>query len=178
MKDVVNAARGSINSQNMCRLYDGGMWAVTKGNKRQIIEHARVTMLLFTTPARFQSEVWKKVVKNQDGLDDRFLITFVKKEWNLTTPQRMEAGEELQNSPIRSLNDVYNKIFIEHKTPRVYKLSEEARQRLIAYESDKNNGDWGSKVTKNALKLALNMHILYFRIMQVCKDFSFSRMLL
>ena len=48
----------------------------------------------------------------------------------------------------------------------MYTLSDEARKRLMAFENEKENGDWGSKVMKNALKLILNFHVLYFRLDQ------------
>ena len=166
MKNVVCGTRRCLNVQKMCRLYDGGWWSISKGSaKRQRIEDARVSVLLFTTPVRFKSEVWDRVVKNRDGLDDRFLLTYVGRE-NVSTESRMDAKQRLRNSAIKQLDSIYQKIFNEHEAPRTYKLSEEARKRLIAYDDEKVSGDWGSKVIKNALKLVVNFHVLYFRLQQ------------
>lgn len=167
MKNVVAGTRGYLNAQKLCRLYDGGWWSITKGKcKRQRIEDARVATLLFTTPYRFKKEVWDRVVKNKDGLDDRFLFTFVKKERGVSTQSRIDAKQRLKTSTIKQLDSVYLKIFNEHEVQRVYTLSDEARKRLMAFENEKENGDWGSKVMKNALKLILNFHVLYFRLDQ------------
>ena len=140
---------------------------MTKGKcKRQRMEDARVSILLFTTPIRFKKEVWDRVVKNKDGLEDRFLFTYVRKEKGVSTQSRKSAKQELKTSAIKQLDPVYLKIFNEHEVQRVYTLSDEAQKRLMAYENEKENGEWGSKVIKNALKLIMNFHVLYFRLHQ------------
>ena len=88
--------------------------------------NARVSVLLYTTPGRFQNEVWQRVVKNKDGLDDRFLITSVNRPRYISTQKRMEAKAELQNSAVKQLDSVYKMIFHEHENARLYTLTKEA----------------------------------------------------
>ena len=45
-----------------------------------MIPEARVAAVLFTTPKKFMSEVWKKAVSNEDGLVDRFLLTYMESQ--------------------------------------------------------------------------------------------------
>ena len=100
---------------------------MSKGSsKRQQIKYACVLMMLYITPGRFQKEVWQRVVKNKDGLDDRFLIIFVIRPKYIHTQERMEAKADLLNSAVKQLDSVYKKIFHEHENMRLYTLTKEA----------------------------------------------------
>ena len=76
MDKVVRRRKGHVNIQMLCRLYDGAWWSITRGPKmeRARIPNAKVSTLLFRTPELFLEKFWKKVVDNEDGMDDRFLI--------------------------------------------------------------------------------------------------------
>ena len=71
----------------------------------------------------------------------------------------MQAKVDLRPSPLKDLMTPYKKVFAEHQQVRAYSLSDEAREKMFTYET--NEGDMGSKVLKNALKMVVNMHVLY-----------------
>ena len=78
---------------------------------------------------------------------------------------RMQAKVDLRPSPLKDLTTPFKKVYAEHEQVRAYSLSDEAREKMFTYET--NAGDMGSKVLKNALKMVVNMHVLYHRLSQV-----------
>ena len=85
-------------------------------------------------------------------------------------------SEQLEEFPVKSLADVFQKIYLEHNTkPQVkYTLTASAKELFYKYNkpgeegqsTDSSNGSvsTGSKQCKNLLRVALNMHVLYHRL--------------
>ena len=94
------------------------------------------------------------VVEKKDGLEHRFLISYVEQQEGITSRMRMQAKVDLRPSPLKDLMTPHKKVFAEHKQVRAYSLSDEAREKMLTYET--NEGDMASKVLKNALKMVVN----------------------
>lgn len=67
-----------LTMERMCKLYDGDYWCSVKGSKgkRVGVQSARMSMATFTTPRRFLTDIWPKVVACRNGLADRVLIMY------------------------------------------------------------------------------------------------------
>ena len=171
-KDMSTDRKGSVSIHRMCRLYEGGWWSKSRGGsgtKRSKVKDARITALMYTTPVRFINEVWGKLLSFEDGLCERFLLTYVKKDKTIVTDQRGVARDAWETSPLKSLDTVYSQIFAEHvgAVGKVYTLSPEAENRLISYIDEKTSEEFsGSKIKVNAMKMVLNFHVLLHRITQ------------
>ena len=99
----------------------------------------------------------------EDGLTERFLIIFAENEKKKTAAVEEAKVFIDNNSNIKTLNNVYHKIFVEHKDVRVYNLSPEAKNILTNYLE---NNEGLAKLEKNTLKIILNLHVLYHRVSQ------------
>ena len=105
----------SLTMERLCKLYDGDYWFTVKGNKgkRTGVQSARMSMATFTTPRRFLSEVWPKVVASRNGLADRILVLY-KDGGHVDLEAMEEASQSLQESPLKGLGTVYEQIYNEH----------------------------------------------------------------
>ena len=83
-----------------------------------------------------------------------------------------EQSENLEQFSVKSLTDVFEKIFMEHNTkpPVKYTLTASAKELFFKYSKPSeesqstSEGTTGSKKVKNMLRVALNMHVLYHRL--------------
>lgn len=168
-----------LSMERLCKCYDGDFWYVLKGNKgkRVGVPLARLAMLAFTTPHQFLENVWPKIVSAKNGLSDRILLFYQKREGEIDLEEMAMHCELLADYNVKSLGDVFEKMFIEHngKAPVQYKLTASAKE--LFFKCSKPNEDVpltqgaatggslvrapGSKKTKNTLRIALNMHVLY-----------------
>ena len=109
----------------MCKLYDGQAWLKNKGNKgkRFGVNSARCTSLLYTTPHRLLAEVRPKLCKYGEGLTTRFLILYDEKpngSGKIGLWEQEVASINVNNSPIKTMDIVFNRIALEHETPIEY----------------------------------------------------------
>ena len=172
--------QANLTMERLCKCYDGDCWYVLKGNKgkRTGVPSARVSLLAFTTPKQFLETVWPKMLFAENGLAERVLLLYQKKE-EKDLEAMAQHCEELDNFPIQSLNVVLEQIYAEHNTvpPVKYSLSASAREAFFKFtkpqdelpstqgasaemEANCNN----SKRNKHVLRLALSMHVLYDRL--------------
>ena len=143
-----------MDNDRICKLYDGGWWSQTKSTKAKgrKIDNARLSTLLFTTPSRLISDIWRKVVAFEDGLAERFLITYAERE-RKTTPEVEAAKEYVRTtSHIKNLHNVYTKIYMEHEEQREYSLNAEAKERITKYLDEHESAGSAAKLEKNTLK--------------------------
>lgn len=87
-----------------------------------------------------------------------------------------DQSETLEQFSVKSLTDVFEKIFMEHNTkpPAKYTLTASAKELFFKYskpgEESQSAGpsscevSTGSKKVKNMLRIAMNMHVLYYRL--------------
>lgn len=166
--------------ERLCKCDDGDCWYVLKGNKgkRTGVPSARVSLLAFTTPKQFLKTVWPKILSAENGLAERVLLFYQKKE-EKDLEAMAQHCEELNNYPIQSLNVVLEQIYAEHNNvPAVkYSMSASAREAFFKFakpqdrlqstqgvssEMEANRNDSNRK--KHVLRLALSMHVLYDRL--------------
>ena len=134
-------------------------------------------MSTFTTPQRFLSEIWPKVVACRNGLADRILILCRERVQRDLEGIEMFSTQLVQESAVKSLGTVYEQIYVEHhqKNAVEYTLSAGARDLYYKYFKGKTqessqsasgtfSPECNAKSNKNAIRLALNMHILCHRL--------------
>ena len=159
----------SLTMERMCKLYDGDAWYSVKGNKGKRVgtQFAAMSLVGYTTPKRFLQRVWGRVVENKNGFADRFLVFCCSQE-NISIIDKEEYSSQLDEFAISSLDLVYEKIYAEHNCgdPMEYKLTVGAKdvyQKFIA-QSPQEGHQSDAKVSKNAPKLALVLHVFYDRL--------------
>ena len=171
-----SAAQTSLTIERMCKLYDGDYWYSVKGSKgkRVGVPSARMSMVTFTTPRRFLTEIWPKVVGCRNGLEDRILILY-QDGCKVKIEEMEQCSAAIQESSVKGLGTVYEHIFTEHhqESPKEYTLNASARELYMKYCKGKSelqssvgafNPECNAKTSKNALRLALNLHELSHRL--------------
>ena len=172
-----SASQTSITMERICKLYDGDYWYTVKGKGKRVgVQSARMSMSTFTTPRRFLTEIWPKVIACRNGLADRILVLC--QEQVQSEIEEIEMfSTQLQESAVKSLGTVYEQIYVEHHQENAleYTLSVGARELYYKYckgkkqESSQSaagtfSPECNAKSNKNAIRLALNIHILWHRL--------------
>ena len=115
----------------------------------------------------FVQKLWGRVVENKNGFADRFLVFCCSQE-NVSIIDKEEYSSQLDEFAISSLDLVYEKIYAEHNCgdPVEYKLTVGAKEIYQKYtaQSAQEGHQSDAKVSKNALKLALVLHVFYDRL--------------
>ena len=133
-----------------------------------------MSMATFTTPRRFLTEIWPKVVACRNGLADRVLIMYQDRH-QMEIEEMEQCSSDIQQGPLKGLGTVYEHIYTEHhqENPVKYTLTATARELYIKYCKGKTNmsssvgafnPECNAKTGKNALRLALNLHVLWHRL--------------
>ena len=112
----------------------------------------------------FLQKVWGKAVESKNGFADRFFIYCCGRE-DVSIAAKEHFSNRLDEFPITSLDSIYEKIYAEHNTSErtEYKLNQSAKecyQNFLEDSMEKSD----AKVGKNALKLALVLHVFYDRL--------------
>ena len=168
---------GAGERQLFCRLHDGTRWSRVTGNSdRMEVEHPCIIIGGYSQPEPF-IETYLSLTSKNDGFPDRIL---------LSTPPSVALNEE----EIDEWNEVFSESYKNLNLSRVYKfidsfhkasvreytMSDEAKNvyRKFANDiADKLNEQWKerkgvhgkmSKDKKTVLRLALNLHVLYFAL--------------
>lgn len=159
----------SLTMEHMCKLYDGDASYSVKGNKGKRIgtQFAAMSLVGYTTPKMFLQKLWGRVVENKNGFAYQFLVFCCSQE-NVSIVDKEEYSSQLDEFAISSLDLVYEKIYAEHNCgdPVEYKLTvgaKEIYQKYIAQSAQEGHQS-DAKVSKNALKLALVLHVFYDRL--------------
>ena len=170
-KEVVGF-KTSASAPAMKRLlqcYDGSHWYETKGNtnKRVGVPSAALALSCFTQPHPFLKYVMPKLVANNNGLLDRFLICLPSTA-PVSISVRMESSRNLRNTNLSSFERLYERIYAKHNTgDRVkYCLSREALDVYVRHMGENQTQEGAaanghSKDDKNIIRLAAVMHVLY-----------------
>ena len=171
-----SASHTCLTMERMCKLYDGDYWYSVKGSKgkRVGVQSARMSMATFTTPRRFLTDIWPKVVACRNGLADRVLIMYQDRH-QMEIEEMEQCSSNIQQGPLKGLGTVYEQIYTEHhqENPVEYTLTASARELYIKYCKGKTNmsssvgafnPECNAKTGKNALRLALNLHVLWHRL--------------
>ena len=89
-----------------------------------------------------------------------------------------ENSDSLDDFSVKSLGNVFEKIYVEHNTTPALKYTLTATAKELFFKFSKPNEDdsqgavatssisSGSKKYKNTIRLALNMHVLYHRLIK------------
>ena len=100
--------------ERICKLYDGGYWYSVKGKGKRVgVQSARMSMATFTTPRRFLTEIWPKVVACRNGLADRVLIMYQDRH-QMEIEEMEQCSSDIQQGPLKGLRTVYEHIYTEH----------------------------------------------------------------
>ena len=164
--------------ERLCKCYDGDFWYVLKGTKgkRVGVTSAKLALLAFTTPQQFLESVWPKIVASKNGLAERLLFFYQRRSEDLDLEAMAENSDSLDEFSVKSLGDVFEKIYVEHNTTPALKYTLTATAKEVFFKFSKPNEDdsqgavaspsisSGSKKYKNTLRVALNMHVLYQRL--------------
>ena len=159
----------ALTMERMCKLNDGDAWYSVKGNKGKRIgtQFAAVSLVGYTTPKMFLQKIWGRVVENKNGFADRFLV-FCSGQENVSIIDKEQYSTQLDEFAISSLDLVYEKIYAEHNcgNPVEYKLTVAAKEAYQKYivQSTQEGHQSDAKLSKNALKLALVLHVFYDRL--------------
>ena len=128
--------QANLALERLCKCYDGDGWYVLEGNKgkRTRVPSARVSLPAFTTPKQFLEMVWPKMFSAENGLAERMVLFYQKKE-EKDLEVIAQHCEELDNYPIQSLHVVLEQIYVEHNSvpPVKYSLSASAREAFFKF---------------------------------------------
>ena len=99
-----SASQTSLTLERMCKLYDGHYWYSVKGSKgkRMGVQSARMSMATFTTPRRFLTEIWPRIVSCRNGLADRILILY-QDRCKVEIKEMEECSSSVQQSALKGL---------------------------------------------------------------------------
>ena len=160
--------------ERLCKCYDGDFWYVLKGTKgkRVGVTLAKLALLAFTTPQQFLESVWPKIVNSKNGLAEKILFFYQKRAEDLDLETMAENADSLDEFPVKSLSNVFEKIYLEHNATPAVKYTLTASAKELFFKFSKPNEDdsqgagisTGSKKYKNTLRVALSMHVLYHRL--------------
>lgn len=168
----------SLSMERLCKCYDGDFWYVLKGTKgkRVGVTSAKLALLAFTTPQQFLESVWPKIVASKNCLAERMLFFYQRRSEDLDLEAMAENSDSLDEFAVKSLGDVFEKIYVEHNTTPALKYTLTATAKELFFKYSKPSEDdsqgagtcgiisTGSKKYKNTLRVALNMHVLYHRL--------------
>ena len=183
LSNVSKTAQMNVMMERLCKCYDGDCWYVLKGSKGKCtgVSSARAALLAFTTPRQFLGNVWPKMIVAENGLADRFIFSYQKKEES-DLEAMAEQSDRLKEFPVQSLKAVLEQVYAEHNndTPPVkYTLDATAREAFFKFSKPAENMPSASQVTagaeqrasctgskrnKHVLRLALCMHVLFHRL--------------
>ena len=138
------------------------------------VQSACMSVATFTTPRRFLTEIWPKVVACCNRLADHILIMY-QDHHQMEIEEMEQCSSDIQQGPLKGLGTVYEHIYTEHhqENPVEYTLTVTARELYIKYCKGKTNmsssvgafnPECNAKTGKNALRLALNLHVLCHRL--------------
>lgn len=150
---------------------DGSHWYETKGNsnKRIGVSSAALALSCFTQPDAFLKSIMPRMVANDNGLLDRFLICIPPTE-PTSLEMRRDSSAELKDTNLSSFDRIYGQIFSTHrKADKVkYELSAEALDIYVKHvgESNCGNGKGNTKDEKNIVRIAAVIHVLFTLIDQ------------
>ncbi|KAJ7373275.1 retinoic acid binding [Desmophyllum pertusum] len=111
-----STSQTQLSMERLCKCYDVDLWYVLKGNqgKRVGVSTAKLAMLAFTTPHQFLETVWPKIIGSKNGLSDRILLFYQKREGEMDLEEMSMQCDLLADYNVKSLGDVFKKIYIEH----------------------------------------------------------------
>ena len=125
--------------KQLLQCYDGSHWYEAKENtnKRVGVPSVALALLCFTQPDAFLKFIMLRMVANDNGLLDRFLISLPSTA-PMSISARMEGSRKLRNTNLTSFERLYERIYAKHNTAdRVkYGLSQEALDVYIRHMSD------------------------------------------
>ena len=127
-----SASQTSLTMERTCKLYDGDYWYTVKGKrKRAGVQSARMSMSTFTTPRRFLTEIWPRVVASRKGLADRILVLC--QEWVQRDMEEIEmfSTQLVQESAVQSLGTVYLTIILRNRAEYRLILSRRGRRHFV-----------------------------------------------
>lgn len=171
-KEVVGfkSSASAPSMKQLLQCYDGSHWYEAKENtnKRVGVPSVALALLCFTQPDAFLKFIMSRMVANDNGLLDRFLI-LLPSTAPVSISARMEGSRNLRNTNLTSFERLYERIYVKHNTAdRVkYGLSQEALDVYIRHMSDNESQavtstSGHSKEDKNIIRLAAVMHVLYY----------------
>ncbi|PFX15898.1 hypothetical protein AWC38_SpisGene19866 [Stylophora pistillata] len=98
--------------------------------KRVGVQCAKMTMSIFTTPRRFLTEIWPKVVSCKNGLADRILFLCQERVRREIKEIEVFSTQLVEERAVKSLGTVYEQIDVEHHQENAieYTLSAGARE--------------------------------------------------
>ena len=99
-----SASQTSLTMESTCKLYDGDYWYSVKGSKgkRMGVQSARMSMATFTTPWRFLTEIWPRIVSCRNGLADRILILY-QDRCKVEIEEMEECSPSVQQTALKGL---------------------------------------------------------------------------
>lgn len=155
--------------KRLLQCYDGSRWYEAKGNtnKRVGVLSAALALSCFTQSDAFLKSIMPRLVANNNGLLDRFLICMPSTA-PVSISERMESSRNLRNANLSSFKRLYEKIYAKHNTGDKVKycLSQEALDVYVTHMGDSYSQEGTatsghSKDDKNIIRLAAVMHLLY-----------------
>lgn len=135
----------SLSMERLCKCYDGDFWYVLKGTKgkRVGVTSAKLALLAFTTPQQFLESVWPKIVASKNGLAERLLFFYQRRSEHLDLEAMAENFDSLDEFSIKSLGDVFEKIYVEHNTTPALKYTLTATAKELFFKFSKPDEDDG-----------------------------------
>lgn len=170
-KEVVGfkSSASAPSMKPLLQCYDGSHWYEAKGNtnKRVGVPSAALALSCFTQSDAFLKFIMPRMVANDNGLLDHFLIS-LSSTAPVSISARMEGSRNLRNTNLTSFEQLYERIYAKHNTAdrAKYGLSQEALHVYIRHMSNSESQtvtatSGHSKDDKNIIRLAAVMHVLY-----------------
>ncbi len=184
-RTILNKGRkGLLEMSRLCKLYDGDSWFVIKGSKgkRTGVNEARCTFLALCTANEFLKDIWPKAVSAKNGFPDRILFMYQPEQNKSTLTEVGECLQKLQEEyrALQTPNGIFEDIYVRHNGDHkiTYTLCSEAREMFAKHVDEviptqstdaRFQSQCSHKTDRNILKIVLNQHVLYDRILKVLR---------
>ena len=184
-RTILNKGRkGLLEMSRLCKLYDGDSWFAIKGSKgkRTGVNEARCAFLALCTANDFLKDIWPKAVSAKNGFPDQILFMYQPDPGKTTLTDIGDNLKKLQDEygALQSLNGVFEDIFVRHNAENkvIYTLAGEARELFAKHIDEvipsqnteaRFQSQCSHKTDRNILKMALNQHVLYDRILKILR---------
>ena len=168
-----SAYQTSLTMERTCKLYDGDYWYTVKGKgKRAGVQSARMSMSTFATPRRFLTDIWPKVVSCRNGLANRILVLCQERMQRDMEEIELFSTQLVQESAVGRAWELYMNRYTLNTIKRTssstrelyYKYCKGKKQKSSQLAAGTFSPECNAKSNKNAIRLALNMHILWHRL--------------
>ena len=110
--------------------------------KRVGTSSAKITLSCFTLTWHFLEEIWPKILNCKNGLAGRIMILYGQRD-SISLDETAEYADNLDESPIKNLNHLYERIYTEHNPTQL------AKKTFYCSHKTRSVRKWGQILQKH-----------------------------